>query len=203
MLRAVAGGGSGSGGGGPQMALAAWGTLGGTGLVNGSATESGDTWSLTGEGFNTAIRNPGGFATCPLNTYMMLNNEVPTVKATQVFEGPDCTLAIINDGSLSDMVHVNFTKGDPPFVMFWKTGVGPSQFPTYERNYADIPTTPGPMEFSIVVINGFVYSYAAGILCSVCWDAEIVGMAPILTGAFAQLHEGAADKVYSLHTYIG
>lgn len=206
MLRAVASGAGGGSGGNtasiqPPLTKTSYDTITGTGLLQGSTTDSGGQWELSGPGAATATKNAGGYATATQNTYCFLQAAPVVQRVVTRFQGnSDCTLAICQDTTLQNMVHVNIGPNADADIKLWVGGVA-DQSPAFVADCNVTPNTADnqPHEYAIEVSNNYCYAFCDGILITVAYDQRfgtVVGQY-----AFAQLHGTADERLYSLELY--
>ena len=177
--------------------------LSGSGLLNGSLLDTGQSWVANGDGAATTSINPGGWIEGAGNTYCFVNTGAKITRAVQVYSGPGATMSIGLNSALTDMLHVTFASGGNAALTYWKTGVGTSQFPTTQTTPNLVPNTNDGLPHTLVldVFGIFVVAYVDGVCVLVGADNYV----PSLQGnwMFAQIHAGAigAEKIYGVSSY--
>lgn len=171
-----------------------------TGLLTGRVADTGQTWNLTGPGYNTAIIDAAGFVTNPsaLNTYCRIDTGSKVHSYTQRFSGGHtATLSIMANIDLSEMLHVNFYSGSNVSFLYWHApdvsqvvhGLTVSNCPVF--------TDPAvPHDLTVVIIDNLAIAYADGIVVAIAQDDII----PVVTGSsiYGQLHATTTDRIWSM-----
>ena len=186
---------------GAAAVLTAWDVPSGSGALNGQTTDSGHTWVTSGTGYLTTSINAGGYIEGTDNTYCYLNTGSKVKRVTQFKRGPLCTIAILLDTDLDDMVHVNFTQSTGAVsVLFWKTGLGSALIPSASQTIkATACADPNQTrEYTVELVGDYLIAYVDGELALWAYDPQFSTVAG--NWIFAQIH-ASGDRIYGVYSY--
>lgn len=171
-----------------------------TGAVRDATMDSGETWFTTGTGYLTTTFG-SGYISGNDNTYCMVDTGNPINRVVQRFSGPICTIAILTDSTLSDMLHVNFNSESNVYASFWKTGVGADQQLSLSIQAASVPDIDDGVEHEMVldVLGNWIVAYVDGEHVFTGYHEDISSVCG--NWAFAQIHDAAGDRIYGIETH--
>ena len=181
-----------------------------TGDISGSAADTGQTWTTTGDGtvsgkkaFYASDANGGYMRASDLggnvNTYVLGNLGSDTCCYLKVrHKGSMATLSFLKaSGSFSDMAHINFTQASGAcFPRYWKTGVGSDQAFLHNELFSNPIANPDALRtYEVYIFDSTILAYTDGVLVGVIHDKVIPSI--IGPGFYVQLHD-ADKRVYSI-----
>lgn len=174
-------------------------------LTTGQTIDSGEALVVSGTGFQTTQEYAAGYIANPTgqNTYIYVPMPGNVRRAVQWYSGPAATVAICEDATPGEMVHVEFGPNTTPVCTYWHDGQTAQlmQIGGSARNAPDINDS-NPHKLEVEIQGDYVVAYVDDLPISMWYDPVVSDIYSTSAMYYSQIRN-ANDKIYGFEGYSG